>query len=99
MAMDLESGRILVFKNDKAGNEKRPDYRGECKTPEGNQYRFSLWLDESKAGEKYMQGQIEAIEAPTNTASAPSDSGSTSTTEAREAATQAQTQTDDDIPF
>lgn len=60
--LDLEDGRITIFKNDKDGNERRPDYRGELKTPGGEQLRVSLWLREAKSGTKYLSGQIEPLQ-------------------------------------
>jgi hypothetical protein len=61
MPLDLEEGRITAFKNDKEGNDKRPDYRGELKTPEGTHLQFSLWIREAKSGVKYMSGQVEPL--------------------------------------
>ena len=43
-----------LFKNDKRGNEKAPDYTGEYTTPEGQKRRIAAWLRESKSGKKYM---------------------------------------------
>lgn len=73
--LDLEDGRITIFKNDKGDNPKRPDYRGELKTPGGEQLQVSLWLREAKSGTKYLSGQIEALreEQPTAVGAAEDD--------------------------
>lgn len=43
-----------LFKNDKRGNEKAPDYTGEYTTPEGVKRRLAAWIRESKSGKTYM---------------------------------------------
>jgi hypothetical protein len=50
--------RFVLFKNDKQGNEKRPDYRGEA-TIDGTTWRLSAWIKTDKNGQKFMAGQIE----------------------------------------
>jgi hypothetical protein len=42
-----------LFKNDKSGNEKRPDYRGQIDI-EGAQFWLSAWIRKSKKGETFM---------------------------------------------
>jgi uncharacterized protein (DUF736 family) len=66
--LDLEAGKATVFKNDKGDNPKRPDYRGELKTPGGEQLKVSLWVSEAKSsGQKYFSGRIEEPQdAPVN---------------------------------
>ena len=71
--LDLEDGRITLFKNDKDGNERRPDFRGELKTPEGTQLRVSLWVSEAKSGKKYLSGRVEALEDQVTTAASGDD--------------------------
>lgn len=86
--MDIDPGKAVIFKNDKEGNEKRPDYRGELVTPSGEHLRISLWVNEAKSsGQKYFGGKVDAVEQ-----------NGTSLTEAREA-TAAAKSADDDIPF
>ncbi len=55
-----------LFKNDKADNPKRPDYKGEI-TIGGVQYRLSGWIAEVKngqnAGSKYIRGKVERKDA------------------------------------
>jgi uncharacterized protein (DUF736 family) len=51
--------RFALFKNDKAGNDKRPDYRGTAQVA-GVEYRLSAWIRTSKSdGSKFMSGTIE----------------------------------------
>lgn len=42
-----------LFKADKQGNDKRPDYSGTLNV-DGREYFLSAWLKSSKAGQKYM---------------------------------------------
>ena len=55
-----------LFKNDKADNPKRPDYKGEI-TIGGVQYKLSAWIAEVKngqnAGSKYIRGKAERKDA------------------------------------
>ena len=44
----------VLFKNDKKGNEKAPDYTGDYTTQDGNKRRIAAWIKESKIGGKYM---------------------------------------------
>ncbi len=60
MAYD-NSNTIAVFKNDKKGNEKAPDYRIVLNV-EGTDYTGGLWLRESEKVGKYMSGQIQPKE-------------------------------------
>jgi hypothetical protein len=86
--MDLDPGKAVIFKNDKEGNDKRPDYRGELRTPSGEQLRISLWVNEAKSGQKYFGGNVDVPQSNGNP-------GQTTTAEATAAAKAA----DDDIPF
>ncbi len=52
MAYELKDGQGSLFKNDKKGVEKRPDYRGDIKI-DGTVYQLSAWLKEGKNG-KFM---------------------------------------------
>jgi uncharacterized protein (DUF736 family) len=42
-----------LFKRDKEGNEKRPDYSGPANV-DGTDWEVAVWIRESKAGNKYM---------------------------------------------
>ena len=67
----------VLFKNDKDGNEKRPDYKGSAEI-EGVQYWVSAWIREGAKG-KFMSMKYEAKEkqsAPTpKPAAAPASAG------------------------
>ena len=51
-------GKISIFKNDKGGNDKRPDYRGKAQVA-GKELEVSLWLRTAQSGMKYMSGTIQ----------------------------------------
>ena len=51
-------GKIALFRNDKKGNEKRPDYRGTA-TVAGNDLEVAMWLKTDRNGNKYMGGTIQ----------------------------------------
>lgn len=58
MAEYDNNNTFALFKNDKQGNEKRPDYTGTI-TVNGEEMRMSAWIRESKTGNKFMSGQIQ----------------------------------------
>lgn len=44
----------VLFKNDKEGNEKRPDYTGKIQV-EGTEYRLAAWIKTgSQSGVKFL---------------------------------------------
>ena len=49
MAEYDNNNTFALFKNDKQGNEKRPDYTGTI-TVNGEEMRMSAWIRESKTG-------------------------------------------------
>jgi hypothetical protein len=49
MAFELKEGGGSLFKNDKEGNENRPDYRGEILVG-GKLYWLSAWVKEGRKG-------------------------------------------------
>jgi uncharacterized protein (DUF736 family) len=51
-----------LFKNDKDGNESRPDYRGSAEI-DRVEYWVSAWIRTSKKGEKFMSLKFEAKQA------------------------------------
>lgn len=58
MAYDNEL-RGVLFKNDKEGNEKRPDYKGTAQV-EGVEYDLSCWIETARSsGQKYMSIKFE----------------------------------------
>lgn len=57
MSFELKEGQGTLHKNDKEGNDKRPDYRGTANVG-GTLYRVSGWIKEGKNG-KWMSLSIE----------------------------------------
>ncbi len=74
MSYEHKPGTFSLFKNDKEGNDKRPDYKGDGADLDGNPIKVSAWLRDGKKG-KYLSCKIEAKEdrAP-NPASKPAAS-------------------------
>lgn len=54
MAYEAKPGTGSLFKNDKKGNDKAPDYRGKVLDPTGKEWELSAWVRESASGTKYM---------------------------------------------
>lgn len=53
------NNRGVLFKNDKGGNDKRPDYRGSA-TIDGVDLNVSAWIKRSqKTGDAYMSLSFE----------------------------------------
>ena len=52
------NNKISIFKNDKKGNEKAPDYRGTT-TLKNQEYKVAMWIRTSASGTKYMSGTVE----------------------------------------
>ena len=76
--------RGVLFKNDKQGNESRPDYRGTLNV-NGQDFWISAWVKYSKAGNKYLSLSVRPKEAKAETE--------------RQPAAPAAAAFDDDIPF
>ena len=50
---------FVLFKNDKQGNDKRPDYTGTLVLEDGTEKQLAAWIRESKKdGSKFMSGTI-----------------------------------------
>lgn len=47
-----------LFKNDKDGNEARPDFTGNLDV-EGSEYRIAAWKKVSKAGNTFLSLKID----------------------------------------
>lgn len=47
------TNRGALYKNDKQGNEKRPDFTGKINV-NGKDFDLSGWMKVSKSGNKYM---------------------------------------------
>ena len=54
-----KDGTVSLFNNDKEGNDKRPDYTGNMKTPDGKEYKISLWNSVSQKGTNYLSGKVD----------------------------------------
>lgn len=52
--------RLVLFPNDKGGNDKRPDFRGTL-TLNGTEWKVSLWRKTGQKGE-YWSGQVEVAQ-------------------------------------
>ena len=48
-----------LFPVDKEGNDSRPDYKGKCTTPDGQEYDIAIWKSQTKAGEPILQFRID----------------------------------------
>lgn len=58
------TNRGALFRNDKQGNDKRPDYRGKLNV-DGRDYKLSAWIREAKNGSgKFMSLSIEPVDPP-----------------------------------
>ena len=52
------TNRGVLFKNDKQGNEKRPDYTGSINV-DGAEFQLSAWIKEAKSGSKFMSISVQ----------------------------------------
>ncbi len=67
MAYDNTNSGLLA-KNDKQGNESRPDYRGSINV-DGREYWLSAWIKQGRDGtklakQKYMSLSVQPKDAP-----------------------------------
>jgi hypothetical protein len=61
--------RGVLFRNNKDGNESRPDYKGNCEI-NGEKYNISAWIKESKKdGSKFMSLSFDPKEGGSPTRS------------------------------
>lgn len=58
------TNRGALFKNDKQGNESRPDYTGTLNVA-GMEYKLSAWLKVGKSGAKFMSLNVQPKQAAT----------------------------------
>ncbi len=58
MAEYDNTNRFALFKNDKQGNDKRPDYSGTVTLEGGKEMRMSAWVREAQSGIKYLSGSL-----------------------------------------
>jgi len=57
MSYEMNDDSFTLFKNDKEGNENRPDYKGKIKI-NGVEKAIAAWIKTSKNGNKYMSGKV-----------------------------------------
>lgn len=93
MAYEPKPGQFSLFKNDKEGNEARPDYRGDGMDLAGNAIKVSAWLKKGQKG-TFMSCKFE-LKDPIQ-AAARTQPSHTKTTQAPAPASDF---LDDDIPF
>jgi uncharacterized protein (DUF736 family) len=84
MAYELKPGQGTLHRNDKEGNENRPDMRGELNI-DGTIYKIAGWTKLGKSGARYLSLKAEIPQEK------PAD-----TTKAGPARSK---DTDDDIPW
>ena len=58
-----QPNRCLVFRQDKQGNEKRPDYSGEVEIEGAGVFFVSLWGRKDKNGKTYLSLRLTNKEA------------------------------------
>ena len=56
--MDMKPDTIVLFENDKEGNDKRPDLTGTALW-NGEEIKISLWENTSQKGNRYLSGQLQ----------------------------------------
>ena len=56
--MDMKDDSIVLFTNDKEGNDKRPDFTGTALW-KGQEISISLWDNVSKKGNRYLSGKLQ----------------------------------------
>jgi uncharacterized protein (DUF736 family) len=69
-----DTNRGAMFKRDKEGNEKRPDYSGPLNV-DGTEWQIAAWIAESKAGNKYLSLRVEPPFNGEKSAPAPAGAG------------------------
>lgn len=60
MAYEQKPGDFVLFKNDKEGNEKRPDYTGNGLGLDGSRIKVSAWIKQGKKG-KFMSCRLQTM--------------------------------------
>jgi len=58
MAFEQRDNGGAIFKNDKDGNEARPDYTGNCMV-NGKEMRIAAWIKQGQKG-KFMSLKFDA---------------------------------------
>jgi uncharacterized protein (DUF736 family) len=62
---EQKEGQGSLFRNDKKGNEKAPDYRGSIKVS-NRTFTVAGWVKDAKNGSKFLSLKIEAENMPEN---------------------------------
>ena len=52
---------FVLFRNDKQGNENRPDYTGKITLEDGKELRLAAWIKEGQKG-KFMAGKVSEFQ-------------------------------------
>lgn len=57
--MDYDNtNTMIVFENDKKGNDKAPDFKGKINC-DGVDKEVALWFGETKTGNKMLKGKLQ----------------------------------------
>ena len=74
MAYEQKPGDFALFKNDKEGNDKRPDYTGTGVDLDGSRIKVSAWIKQGAKG-KFMSCRFQPMTRgePAPTKPAPQD--------------------------
>ena len=67
MAYEQRDDSGALFKNDKEGNENRPDYTGNCMV-NGKEMRIAAWIKEASTGIKFMSLNFSEPQEKSNSA-------------------------------
>ena len=59
MTNERKPGTGAMFRNDKQGNDKRPDYRGSLTLLDGTECWISGWVNKPDGKDPYMAIKIE----------------------------------------
>ena len=63
MAYEPKPGQFSLFKHDKKGNDKAPDYSGDGMDLQGSRVRVAAWLKEGNGG-KFMSCRLSYPQKP-----------------------------------
>ena len=69
---EQKNGSGIIFKNDKKGNDKAPDYSGKAMIHD-KEVKIALWVKEGGKG-KFFSVKIEDANATTTAKAAPANS-------------------------
>jgi len=69
MAFEHKPGQFTLFKHDKKGNERAPDYSGDGKDLQGKAIRVAAWIKTGKTS-KFMSCKFDYPQAKPATSDA-----------------------------